>query len=267
MPERQEADQSQAAYTETAYQDASWEVLDDTRLSEEFLPMEVDILGSDQRKTDRMFADFGGGIKQDGPRRFHLPEHLAQQARDQGTLQQEEQAKKKAFSEEELNSLQQQWLQQGLEQGLQQASEAEQQKRTQLEQHLAATLRDLNSQIQQNMEAIEKETVKLAVKISQKIIEGAVEINPEYILKVVSDALALSGGAAVTKVRVSQQDMEFIEYIGAARHLKEYNGSWTFEVDAGIKAGCVVETSAGEIDYQLDKAWERVRESVLKVIK
>jgi len=54
--------------------------------------------------------------------------------------------------------------------------------------------------------------------------------------------------------------------MGIARMLKEYDGTWLFEADEGIKSGCVVETSAGVVDFQLDQAWERVAGNVVRVI-
>ena len=34
---------------------------------------------------------------------------------------------------------------------------------------------------------------------------------------------------------------------------QEFDGSWNFEADETIKAGCVLESSAGLIDLQIDK--------------
>ena len=38
---------------------------------------------------------------------------------------------------------------------------------------------------------------------------------------------------------------------------------WTFEPDESIHIGCVVVTAAGEVDFNLDKAWERIRKQAL----
>jgi flagellar biosynthesis/type III secretory pathway protein FliH len=116
----------------------------------------------------------------------------------------------------------------------------------------------------QELQALEASAVKLAVEIGEKIVGHAVEINPEYITNIVRQALGKAGGAAIKTVRVSPQDLEFIQVVGVAKQLKEFDGTWAFEADDTIRAGCVVSTSAGEVDFQIDKAWERMRDAVLK---
>jgi flagellar biosynthesis/type III secretory pathway protein FliH len=49
--------------------------------------------------------------------------------------------------------------------------------------------------------------------------------------------------------------------------MKEYDGSWSFVQDETIRAGCVVETSSGEVDFRLDQAWERIKDNVVKVLR
>ena len=114
---------------------------------------------------------------------------------------------------------------------------------------------------------IERHAVELAVDMARNIIEGAVEINPEYIIPIIREAIQMAGGATIERVRVSPEDMEFIEVIGVAKRLKEHDGSWNFEADPEIKSGCVVDTSAGQVDYQLDQAWARARDEVLKLTR
>ena len=114
---------------------------------------------------------------------------------------------------------------------------------------------------------MERQAVELALQVARKIIEQAVEINPEYIIPIIREAITSSGSAIIRKVRISPQDMEFVEYAGLRKQLKEFDGSWDFEADESIRSGCIVETSASQIDYQLDKAWERVRDQVVKVIR
>jgi flagellar biosynthesis/type III secretory pathway protein FliH len=61
--------------------------------------------------------------------------------------------------------------------------------------------------------------------------------------------------------------MEFIDLIGPKRLLKDYDESWTFEAEPAITAGCIVESSAGQIDFQLDAAWNRIKDNVLKAVR
>jgi flagellar biosynthesis/type III secretory pathway protein FliH len=61
--------------------------------------------------------------------------------------------------------------------------------------------------------------------------------------------------------------MEFIEVVGVKKNLRGFDGTWNFESDPTIKSGCVVESSAGEIDFQLDKAWERIQTAVVRAAR
>src|SRR5690606_16120529 len=116
-------------------------------------------------------------------------------------------------------------------------------------------LKDLARQIEERITQTEKDAVALALEISKKIIDTTVEVNPEYLVHIVREALGQAGAAAIRKIRVSPQDYEFIEVVGLRRQF-ESEGSWDFEADETIRSGCIVETSGGEIDFQLDRAWE-----------
>ena len=123
----------------------------------------------------------------------------------------------------------------------------------------------MGSQIQQEVEAVERRAVEFALQVARKLVGTIVEINPEYILQVIKDAVKLTGGATIKAIRVSPQDLEFIKMLSPERQFKEFDGSWSFQPDDTIRAGCVVETSSGEIEFDLDKTWERINESVTKV--
>jgi hypothetical protein len=134
-----------------------------------------------------------------------------------------------------------------------------------IESRYAEILDDMRSQIKESVEAIEQRTVKLALQLARKIMNVAIEINPEYILTIVKDAVKVSGGATIKAVRVSPSDYEFISKLPASVVSKELDSQWAIEADESIRVGCVVETVAGTVDYDLDKACERIRESVSKI--
>jgi len=258
---------SQGSYRETPYQDSSWEIIGEDIRHEHFVPMDVEVFSYEEASVDAMFADFGGRSKAgDGGKRWHLPEHLAYQSEEEKSKKnaQEEQL---SFTPAQLEEIKSAAREEGRRLAVEEIAMRQQEKLSQIERHLAETLNDLTKQLREHQERLERDCVDLAIKIARKIIDGAVEINPEYIIPIVREALQLAGGAAIQKVRISPQDMEFIELVGISRHLKEYDGSWQFEADSTIRAGCVIETSAGEIDYQLDQAWERVQDNILKVVR
>ena len=114
---------------------------------------------------------------------------------------------------------------------------------------------------------VESEAVKFSVEIAEKLVGHAVEINPEYILPIIREALSKAGTANINRVRVSPEDFEFIEVVGVRKVIQEKEGSWDFEADETIRSGCVIDTSAGEIDFRLDEAFKRIADSVVRIAK
>ena len=155
----------------------------------------------------------------------------------------------------------------GREEAMAEAVTSNNERFVEMEGKLKTLLLDLSEQEQSRAAELEKAALRLSLDISRKVIDHAVEINPEYIVEIIRDALSLSGGARVKKVKVSPQDMEFIEVLKVAQSIREFDGSWNFEADETIKAGCILESSAGSIDLQVDKAWERIRDKVLSLRK
>jgi flagellar biosynthesis/type III secretory pathway protein FliH len=134
-----------------------------------------------------------------------------------------------------------------------------------IEERYRAIIDDMGGQIRQEVEAVERRAVEFAIHVARKLVGTIVEINPEYVLEVIQEAVKVTGGAIIKAIRVSPQDLEFLKMLSPERQFKEFDGSWSFQSDETIRAGCVVETSAGEVEFDLDKTWERIRESVTKI--
>ena len=134
-----------------------------------------------------------------------------------------------------------------------------------VEERYRTIIDDMGGQIRQEVEAVERRAVEFAVQVARKLVGTIVEINPEYILQVIQEAIKLTGGATIKAIRVSPHDLEFIKMLSPSRQFKEFDGSWSFQPDDTIRAGCVVETSSGEVEFDLDKTWDRIKESVIKV--
>ncbi|MEY4669768.1 MAG: hypothetical protein RL518_2467 [Pseudomonadota bacterium] len=134
-----------------------------------------------------------------------------------------------------------------------------------IEERYRTIIDDMQGQIRQEVDAVERRAVEFAMQVARKLVGTIVDINPEYILQVIKEAIALTGGATIKAIRVSPQDLEFIKMLSPERQFKEFDGSWSFRADDTIRAGCVLETSSGEVEFDLEKAWERIKESVTKV--
>lgn len=260
---------SQASYNGTPYEDASWEVVGDFKHQEEFLPLEVAVMSVAVKPFDPMFANYGGLSTEPITSRWHLPEGVsAQQSRQAHAKDDPAIAENEVrLAAEELERIRSEADAAGFERGIRETQASMQTALSQREARLARVLTDLNAQLKEQLSLVERQAIELALNISRKVISFAVEINPEYIAQIINDAIAQSGAAAVRRIRVSPEDMEFIDVVGIEKQLENFNPAWKFEADATIKTGCVVETSAGEIDYQLDAAWERIRENIVKVTR
>lgn len=258
-------DLTQANYQETAYADASWEIVGSPPKDEVFIPMEVDTTFVTTKMIDPMFADYGGLKDSESIQRWHLPEGQAVGLAVSDEVEEEDDSIR--LQQEELEKIKKQAYDEGYKAAVEGEVSKNAERMTTIEQRLRTLITDLNQQIAEHQTAVEKNTVKFALDISKKIVDTAVEINPEYITDIVREALSHAGTAEIKKVRVSPDDLEFIALVGLGKTFKEYDGSWEFEADPTIKAGCILDSSAGEIDYQLDPAWERVKESVMKVLR
>lgn len=255
---------TQQDFVETPYEDASWPVVGEVQDTGEFLPMEIENIGkSTARVVDPMFADYGGFTSTGEQKRWHLPEHLSASIREEA-VEEEDTEDRVALTEQEIAAIKAEAFEKGKKEGFAQSEQAQQQRFAQMDKKVSAVLTDMGAQLREQIAVTEQSAVQLALAISKKIVGYAVEINPEYIAPLVTEALGLAGGAAVRKVRVSPEDMEFIQIVGIGKHLKAFDGSWQFEKDDSIRSGCIVETSAGEIDFQLDAAWDRIKENVVK---
>lgn len=256
---------TQTTFIETPYEDATWEVVGEVVDNSEFMPMEIEAIAApDAKIVDPMFADYGGFPGGGEKKRWHLPEHLSGAMRAEEEAEAEDTEERTALTDQEIAAIKAEAFELGRAQGLEEANKVNEKRALEIEKRLMSVLNDMITQIRENVTAIERNSVDFALAVSKKIVGFAVEINPEYIIPIVNDALGLAGGATIRKVRVSPEDMEFIEVVGVAKNLKSFDGTWHFEKDASIRSGCVVETSAGQVDFQLDAAWERIKENVVK---
>lgn len=255
-------------YEGTNYQDAAYEIVGQSPSDEVFVPMKLNVVKSDaEQSSDPMFSDYGGKVTEDNDSIWHLPEGVR--------FVSEEEAKEVEDQHQDEETKLQQLLEAARREGFEQAkAEAEAQSQeqynerlNQLQTGLQTILKDLNAQLNERLRTIEKRAVQLAVNITEKLVPHAVEINPEYIVSILREGLELAATAVIKKIRVSPADLEFINVVGVREMLAEYEGAWEFVADDTIRAGCVIETSAGEVEFDLDSAWQRVKENIARIVR
>ncbi|MCB0353567.1 MAG: hypothetical protein KDD64_08590 [Bdellovibrionales bacterium] len=261
---------SQGSYRETPYENASWEVIGEIEDHPEFVPLELEIVKTEEFRIDPMFANYGGVAEGEETSRFHSPENgeaFPGQEGSGGQVAEQQLEALRAEYEAKLEQIRQEAFQSGIEQGTRQLQEQLDATVQQSKSFVEETLQDLFLQVEERVKRIESEAVHLSLEVARKIIDQAVEINPEYILEVVREAMSHVGTAHIKKVRVSPQDMEFVEVIGVRKMMSEFEGNWDFEADQTVHSGCVVDTSAGEIDLQFDKAWQRIKDQIVRFVR
>jgi flagellar assembly protein FliH len=233
---------------------------------EEFFPMEISQIPGTEARVDPMFADFGGRLTGEHDGRWHLPAHLSAASSRREARAAEDEEKEKAHAAER-EQIREQAFREGLAQGRAEAQAEHEAALAASQQRVREVFRDLQVQWGEMAAQLANRSTQLSLAIAKKLVETAVEINPEYIVSLVKGAVAQAGGADIRKIKVSPQDMEFIEVVGIHKLFKEFEESWSFEADPSIRAGCVVETSAGEIDFDIDRAFERIKEKVVSVAR
>jgi flagellar biosynthesis/type III secretory pathway protein FliH len=152
-----------------------------------------------------------------------------------------------------------------LEEGRAEAKTEADQRIKALEASYAGLIEDMNAQILERLGEVERQAVEFSMQVAKKLVGSIVELNPEYILPVVQEAMKLTGGATIKAIRVSPHDLEAIKSLSPERQFKEFDGTWSFVADETIRQGCIIETAAGSAEYDLEKAWERIREQVIRV--
>ena len=261
----QSADLTQKSYQPTEYEDESFPVVGAPPSALEFVPMNIAVLDADT-PVDKMFADYGGVDAAKKPSRWHLPENIGWKSEEEKKKERQQRIEPTTqYTEREIAKIKADAHEEGRLNGFESAVEENAKKLLAMEERARSLLSDLKAQIEEHRAITERKAVELALQISKLILEHAVEINPEYIVNVIRDALGKVGSSTVHSVRVSTQDLEFINVLGVRAVLKEFDGSWDFIADPAIKSGCVVECSSGQIDLRLEEAWERIRHNVVKV--
>lgn len=261
---------SQATYQETKYADMSWEVVGEFLNQESFEPLAFAVLEGDAATTtDPMFANYGG-IPEDGAgQRFHgTAGRYEPTRRSVRTIEEESED-----IEQQLEALRAEYeakivsaRQEGFEEGKLAAIAELDERMLVIEERYGQVLQDVGMQISDNIQQLEKSAVDLSLEIAHKLVGTVVEINPEYILEIVRESIRLSGGAVIKSIHVSPQDHEFLSLLNLPKQFKEYDGTWNFEADETVHSGCIVVTSGGEVDFQLDPAWERIKDKVARVV-
>lgn len=251
-----ESSRSIRDYRQHPFVGAQYEQVGQYAPIQSFEPITAEVVRqSDQPKIDPFFADYGDDV---GARQT-IPQNQYQGAEspDQGVGEQSS----AILDSPQLQQLLEEERARGFAEGQSDAQSRLDGEIAAVRERMTVLCDELGAKVTQEVERIERQAIGLAILISRRIIAEAVEINPEYLLPIVREALGYVGGAEVHRVRISPADLEFVEI---ERIRERFDGSWSFVADPAIVSGCVIETNAGEVDYRLDAAWERLKDNVVR---
>jgi flagellar assembly protein FliH len=113
-------------------------------------------------------------------------------------------------------------------------------------------------------EAVERDAVELAVQLAEKIVAGALAVEPERVLDVVRGALRRLAERRRVTVLVHPDDLELVRS-AAAGFAAELGGIEHCEVQAErrlSRGGAVVRTDEGQVDASIETQLARACELV-----
>lgn len=106
---------------------------------------------------------------------------------------------------------------------------------------------DLQRQLQIDAQ---REALKLALVIAKKILARELRLNPDGILGVIQNALAIAESSVLIRLRVPP---DFVDYCSNHRDSLHLPDEVNIVGDQAIESGgCVVETESGEIDARIE---------------
>lgn len=277
-------------YRPGEYTETTWQVVSDQRESAQFVPMSFDRVVETTHEVDQMFSDFG--TASDGV--IHLSSaagDFSLQPIDELTVDHisvESETSDEVLSSKEVadvnDSVAVAWhddsigaasisenQRSGQESGVTEVACSDHHGVQELHQELLATQRqleerysllweDMQTQLEENRRLNEARAADLAFQVAKRLIGDVVEQQRDYIHQVIHEAIKVSSGAEILAIRVSPSDYDFLKLADYGESHKFANGDpLKFVSDQSIRAGCILVTSAGEVDYDLDAAWERIR--------
>jgi flagellar assembly protein FliH len=156
-------------------------------------------------------------------------------------------------------------LEQAYQKGLADSSEQVRQMQRQFEEQYTLLWEDMQTQLQESICTQEQKSVELAMLVAKRLVGDVAETSRGYVVGVIKEALRSAADAKVLEVRVSPADYEFLklgEYGAPDRIIS--GEKLTFVSDESIRSGCILNTTRGAIDLDLDRAWARINEKVSK---
>lgn len=108
--------------------------------------------------------------------------------------------------------------------------------------------------------AVERDTVKLAIAIAERIVKREIERDAETVVRQIQEAVRRLVGVEKVKIRVHPKDEELVRslrssLIASSDAVREL----AIEVDESIASGgCILESDSGNVDASISTQFERI---------
>jgi flagellar assembly protein FliH len=134
---------------------------------------------------------------------------------------------------------------------------------------LAAAAGDLVRAATERAAVLEQQSVELALSIAEKVVAGALEVEPERVCDVVAGALRTLVERERVVIEVHPDDAELVrESVDAVA--AQLGGVSHLDVQADrrvARGGAVVRTDEGDVEATAEAKLERVREVVMRELR
>jgi len=151
----------------------------------------------------------------------------------------------------------QQGYQQGLDEGLKQGQK--------VLQDLETAIADAITQREVLLEEAKRQVLQLVIEVSRKVTFGAVQVDPDITLAMISGVIDSLTDRSGLKIRVNPEHLPIVEqnidrFLEGSTTIKEIK----IESDPRVKfGGCFIETPTGDIDARLESQFEVIEEALL----
>lgn len=115
----------------------------------------------------------------------------------------------------------------------------------------------------------QKDIVKMAMAVAEKVLHSEIRMNPDAVLSVVKNALNKVNFKKEFTIHVNPLDLEVIKGAGdQIRAMLDNCESLKFKVSPQVEpGGCVVQTESGSVDARVDRQFEEIQQTVLNAIE
>lgn len=255
---------SQKDYSPTPYVATIWEIVGEQVKERDFVSMSLEVMRDSRASADPMFDSFCDGeaeFSNGGLWETPGGKHVTTVDQDEDETPQIDQAVVDAQLAEKYEE--------GHAAGLQEGRAEAEEKIVESYEALGKRMNEITEGIEENLREhvneMERQVLRFALQISKKIVETTAQVKPEYIHEIIRTGLKNLGASKPIQVRVSAQDYEFLEIVGLPNDLTPGELGITYASDETIKSGCIIETDFGEVNLELDKMWEEIKDKLYPV--